>query len=62
MDEIVIYTGYYKFEVEDFVLAASAWPNIIIKFGRYIPYSIKRFDPVLGVSLASNNQHAEKVS
>ena len=61
-DEFVIYTGYYKFEIEDVVERLAAYQNVIVKFGRYIPYSIKRYDPVLGVELSSNNQHAEKIS
>lgn len=38
------------------------YKNIIVKFGRYIPNQKKHFDPVLGVELASDNQHAEKLS
>jgi hypothetical protein len=37
-------------------------PNIIIKYGRYIPNQASHYDNVLGVYLASNNQFAEKIS
>ena len=33
--------------------------NIIIKFGRFIPNSLHKFDDILGVELASNNQYAK---
>lgn len=62
-DDIVIYTGYYKQEIEDMVLFLSqTYDNIIIKFGRYIPNKNKRYDYVLGVELASDNQYAERIS
>ena len=64
-DDIVIYTGYTKEEIEQmpYVLARlKQIPNIIIKFGRYIPNQKTHYDNVLGVNLASNNQFAEKIS
>ena len=62
-DDIVIYTGYYKQEIEKIVLYLSqTYNNIIIKFGRYIPNKNKRYDNILGVELASDNQYAEKIS
>ena len=61
-DDIVIYTGYNKDEVIEYVKELSVYPNIIIKFGRYIPNQEKHYDDVLGVHLASNNQYAERVS
>lgn len=36
-DDIVIYTGYNKDEVIEYVKELSIYPNIIVKFGRYIP-------------------------
>ena len=36
--------------------------NIIIKFGRYIPNSSKKYDDVLGVYLSSENQYALKLN
>lgn len=35
--------------------------TIIIKFGRYVPGSVPIQDPVLGVTLASSNQYAERL-
>lgn len=61
-DDIVIYTGYYKEEIEEYINELKTFRNIIIKFGRYIPNQEKHYDEVLGVYLASNNQYAEKIS
>lgn len=61
-DDIVIYTGYYKDEILDKIDELSNFKNIIIKFGRFIPYQERHYDKVLGVYLASDNQYAERVS
>ncbi len=61
-DDVVIYTGYNKNEISQEIWVLSAFPNVIVKFGRYIPNSKPRLDGVLGVMLASNNQYAEKIS
>lgn len=61
-DDIVIYTGYYKEEIEAYIDELKVFPNIIIKFGRYIPGCEKHYDEVLGVYLASDNQYAERIS
>ena len=61
-DDIVIYTGYYPEEIQDKIEQLKQYKNIIIKFGRYIPSRKKRFDEVLGVWLASDNQFAVKVN
>ena len=61
-DEFVIFTGYEKHEVKDFVRRVAQYDNIIMKFGRFIPDAEKRFDPVLGIYLISSNQYAEKIS
>lgn len=61
-DEFVIYTGYYREEIEDKVRELSLYPNIIIKFGRYKPNNKPKADDVLGVTLASDNQYAVKIS
>ena len=61
-DDIVIYTGYNKDEILDEVTLLKEVPNIIIKFGRYIPNQQPHYDEVLGVDLASDNQYAEKIS
>ena len=62
MDDIIIYTGYYEYEVPEKIEWLKQYPNIIIKFGRYIPNSQSRFDDVLGITLASANQHALRLT
>ena len=61
-DDIVIYTGYYKEEIADNLSLLSKYKNIVIKYGRYIPDQKEHYDEVLGVSLASENQYAERIS
>lgn len=60
-DSIIIYTGYGQ--GEDFIAEQSIrkYHNIIIKWGRYVQNLEERFDPILGVKLASNNQYAELI-
>lgn len=68
-DDIVIYTGYTEEELESTYFNAhlileelEEFPNIIIKFGRFIPNQEKHYDEVLGVELASPNQYARRIS
>lgn len=61
-DDIVIYTGYNKSEIQEKIDILKQYKNIIIKFGRFIPNDTQHFDEVLGVNLASKNQYAEKIS
>lgn len=61
-DDIVIYTGYNKEEIANEMLILKRFPNITIKFGRYVPGHIKYYDETLGVYLASTNQKAEVIS
>lgn len=61
-DDIVIYTGYTKCEIADKIEWLRKFPNIIVKFGRYVPNQHPHYDEVLGVDLASDNQYAEKIS
>ena len=61
-DDIVIYTGYNKEEIADKIDILKQYPNIIIKFGRYLPGHETHYDDLLGVCLASNNQQAERIS
>lgn len=63
-DDIIIYTGYKKEEIQTkeiykYLLKAK---NIIIKFGRFIPNQRSHYDEVLGIKLASDNQYAERIS
>lgn len=61
-DDIIIYTGYNKDEIENQLIELKQFPNIIVKFGRYVPNCEAHFDEVLGVKLASPNQYAERIS
>lgn len=61
-DDIVIYTGYNKNEIEYYIQQLSQYKNIIVKFGRFIPNQQKHYDELLGVYLASDNQYAKKIS
>ena len=61
-DDIVIYTGYYKEEIIDKVEILRKYKNIIIKYGRFLYNDKPIFDDVLGVTLASSNQYAERIS
>lgn len=74
-DDIVIYTGYTEEELENgeystgtnalnksFYQALKKYSNIIVKFGRFIPNREKKYDVVLGVTLASDNQYAKVIS
>ena len=70
-DDIVIYTGYTEEELtlDDSGRLENAtynwlrhYPNIYIKFGRFVPDQASHFDETLGVNLASENQYGKKVS
>ena len=61
-DDFVIYTGYKEDEIKDKIEILKQFPNIIIKFGRYIPNQKPHHDDILGVDLASDNQYAIKIS
>lgn len=74
-DDIVIYTGYTEEELQtgnydggtpntlaDFYKYLSGFPNIIIKFGRFVLNDQPHYDEVLGISLASHNQYAKEIS
>ena len=58
-DDIVIYSGYTEQEIEPKISILSEYNNIIVKFGRFIPNSLHKFDNTLGVELASDNQYAK---
>ena len=61
-DPVIIYTGYNKDEVSKKIEQLKHYPNIIVKFGRYVPNQEPHMDDVLGVQLASPNQYAEAIS
>lgn len=54
-DPAVIYSGYTEEELADRHISD---PNLIVKVGRYLPNKPSRYDPLLGVTLASDNQYA----
>lgn len=62
-DDIVIYTGYNKEEIEDKIKILKYYGehNIVIKYGRFVPNQEPHYDEVLGVKLASDNQYAERI-
>ena len=62
IDDIVIYTGYNKEEITEYISILKKYNNIIIKYGRFRPNQKSRYDEVLGVTLVSDNQYAEKIS
>ena len=57
-DKFIIYTGYYPDEIKEEINSLKQFDNIIIKFGRYIPNRTEKFDKILGIKLASDNQYA----
>lgn len=61
-DPVVIYTGYTSEEIDGEIHFLMSLPNIIVKFGRFIPDQEPHMDPVLGVNLASDNQYAVQIS
>lgn len=70
-DDIVIYTGYTKDELEldeqikcipNLYQELKNYKNIYVKFGRYLTGYDSHYDEVLGVNLASPNQYGEKIS
>ena len=58
-DPIIIYTGYNKEEKTNVIDILKNYPNIIIKWGRFILGNDPHYDETLGVNLASDNQYAE---
>ena len=62
LDDIVIYTGYEEDEIKNQIQYLRPYRNIVIKFGRFIPNQQPHYDETLGVKLASDNQHARRIS
>lgn len=60
-DELVIYTGYNKEEIQDKIKWLELYEPIVIKYGRFVPNQQSHYDEVLGVNLASPNQYAEVI-
>lgn len=61
-DDIVIYTGYKEEEIQNQLQYLRAYRNIIVKFGRFVPNQQPHYDETLGIYLASDNQHAKRIS
>lgn len=61
-DDIVIYTGYEEYMLEWQIEKLKQYKNIVVKFGRYIPNVNTVYSDVLGITLASENQFAERIS
>lgn len=61
-DTVVIYTGYEENEIEEKLKMLERFPNIIVKFGRFIPNKKHVLDKTLGVELSSSNQYARYIS
>ena len=62
-DDVVIYTGYNKEEIESKIKMLKYYGvhNIVIKYGRFVPGQETHYDEVLGVKLVSDNQYAERI-
>lgn len=60
-DDIVIYTGYYPNEIQSCISELKKFNNIVMKFGRLILNSKQKYDEVLGITLNSENQFAERI-
>lgn len=60
--DVVVYTGYNANEIEDKLHELRKYKNIVVKFGRFVPNDESRFDDTLGITLASKNQYAERIS
>ena len=48
-DPIVIYTGYKEEEIAATVCLLAEFPNIIVKFGRYIPDQKSHYDEIIAL-------------
>lgn len=56
--DILIYTGYYIEEIDEAIIERLKESDVILKCGRYIPDRPPKFDDILGVTLASDNQYS----
>ena len=48
-------------EITQQIILLRQFPNIIIKYGRFIPGDKPHRDELLGIDLASQNQYAERI-
>lgn len=73
-DDIIVYTGYTEEEVKNMQYISwgkqnhsyydeiAKYPNIVIKFGRFIPNHQPHYDEILGINLISDNQYARRIN
>lgn len=61
-DDVVIYTGYKEEEIAEQIKILQKHSNILVKFGRFVPYDEQTYDKNLGVYLASKNQYSRWIS
>lgn len=62
IDDIIIYTGYYENEIQEFIdKLKSEFAYVYFKFGRFVPNQESHYDEVLGVNLASDNQKGVRI-
>lgn len=61
-DVFIVFTGFTEGEKQEEIEALSQFKNVIVKFGRFRLGEQAHYDEVLGVTLASDNQYAKKIS
>lgn len=61
-DDIVIYTGYRKDEIDNELRWLAQYKNIIVKVGRYVPGEESHYDPILGIYLANKEQYTMELN
>ena len=61
-DDIVIFTGYYEYEIPEEIKALKKFPNVYLKVGRFILNDKPIYDSIGKITLASSNQKFIKIS
>lgn len=61
-NDVLIYTGYYPYEIEYELDRLTKYKNILFKFGRFIPNGKVKYDNVLKTYLSSENQYGCRLS
>ena len=59
--DIVLYTGKLKTDINLEIEKLKNFKGIIIKFGKYKKNKEKKYDELLGITLASNNQYSRRI-
>ena len=60
-DDIIVYTGYDKTEIEEHLMILKKYKNIIVKFGRYIPNQKTHYDKVLRSTISFEQSTWRKI-